>query len=117
MNVRNVAAILACLALLAGCSSMDNVRHEYLMRGQVVEVTGKDAVICVGSKDGASAGQVLSAYRIAPASGGGSAKSPAKWERVSVGSVRISQVIDEHFARAEITAGEVQVNNLVELSP
>jgi hypothetical protein len=117
MNIRSsLVAVTAVLATgLSACSSMESARHEYLMRGQVVEVSGKEAVVCVGKSDGAQAGQTLNAYKLVSTTIGGPAKNPPKWERVSVGSVRIVSVIDEHFAKAEVAAGDVQVNNLVEL--
>jgi len=117
MNVRQClrAAVMASTLVLSACSAMHQARHEYVMRGQVVEVNGKDAVVCVGTRDGARAGQELTVYEIVATNVGAPARTPARWKRVEVGSVRIAQVMDEHFARAEIVRGEVEANDIVEL--
>lgn len=117
MPIRNFRFPVLASVLLAvsACSSLQGARHEYLMRGQVVEVKGSDAVICVGSKDGARAGQEFEVYKLVSAGIGGTAKNPPRWDRVPVGEVRIVDIIDEHFANATIVSGSVGVNNIVEL--
>ncbi len=116
MNARLLpSAVLAVIVLTTtACSTLGGAGHQYLMRGQVVEVTGSEVVLCVGSGDGATAGQELMAYKLVSSNVGGP-KNPTRWEKVRVGTVRIGQVVDEHFARAEVTSGDVQVNNVVEL--
>ncbi len=118
MIIRSVSRslLLIVLAGLAACSSLETARHEYLMRGQVVSVSGSDAVVCIGSSDGARAGQTLNAYKMVEKKSGGSAKTPPRWERVKVGTVSVLEVLDEHFARARVDSGEVKVNDLVELA-
>lgn len=112
-----IAVLSSVLLAISACSSMQSARHEYLMRGQVVEISGSDAVVCIGSKDGAQVGQELTAYKLVSRNSGGSPKNSAlRWERVKVGSVRIEQVIDEHFATARVIDGNVAANNIVELS-
>jgi predicted small secreted protein len=112
-----LAAVLTAVVLgTAACSTLGGAGHRYLMRGQVVEVAGSEVVLCVGSRDGATAGQELTVYKLVSSNVGGP-KNPTRWEKVRVGTVRIGQVVDEHFARAEVTSGDVQVNNVVELKP
>jgi hypothetical protein len=111
-----LTAVLTCVLLVtSACSSIQGARHEYLMGGQVVEVTGSDAVVCIGSQNGAQVGQEFTAYKLVSVNSGGSSKHPLRWERVYVGSVRIEQVLDEHFAKARVINGNVAVNNVVEL--
>lgn len=118
MRVRSVmvTTLTSLLLLLSACSSIEGARHEYVMRGQVVEVTGKEVVVCVGSRDGVRVGQELQAYRLVATTTGTPTRNPLRWERQKVGVVRIVQVVDEHFARAQVISGDVAVNNLVELS-
>lgn len=113
-RVLTTAALAAILLSTAACSVLQGAGHQYLMRGQVVEVTGSELVLCVGSGDGATAGQELTAYELVSSNVGGP-KNPTRWAKVRVGTVRIGQVVDEHFARAEVTSGDVQVNDVVEL--
>lgn len=117
MNFRTYTAAFLTSVLLAlpACSSMQSARHEYLMRGQVVDIAGNEAVVCVGSQEGAKAGQELTVYKLVETNFGGSGKPPAHWEKVKVGTVRIEQVIDEHFAKAKVVSGSVAVNHMVEL--
>lgn len=116
MNARVLTtAVLAAIVLgTAACSSLQGAGHQYLMRGQVVEVTGNEAVLCVGYRDGAEVSQEMTAYKLVSSNVGGP-RNPTRWEKVQTGTVRIRQVVDEHFARAEVTSGDIQVNNMVEL--
>lgn len=112
-----IAVLSSVLLAISACSSMQSARHEYLMRGQVVEITGSEAVVCIGSQDGAQVGQELTVYKLVSRNSGGSPKNSAlRWERIKVGSVRIMQVIDEHFATARVISGPVEVNHVVELN-
>ena len=118
MRIRSglMAVLTSVLLATSACSSMQSARHEYLMRGQVVEVSGGSAVVCIGSKDGAQVGQELVVYKLIAKTSGGSAKSAQRWERVKVGSVRIAEVLDEHFATVQVISGPVEVNHVVELN-
>jgi hypothetical protein len=115
IHIRMITIVAAALLTVSACSSMQSARHEYLMRGQVVEVTGREAVVCVGTRDGAREGQELGAFKLVSMTTGAPARNPARWEKVRAGSIRLTDIIDEHFARAEIVSGEVQVNDIVEL--
>ncbi len=118
MNVRLLmtAFLTSMLLSLSACSSLQGAGHKYLMRGQVVEVSGSEAVVCVGSRDGARVSQELTAYKMV-STNTGSPKTPTRWVKTKVGTVRIVQVVDEHFATAQVVSGDVQVNNVVELNP
>ena len=120
MNIRSLKTVILTFVLLglSACSSLQSVGHKYLMRGQVVELTGNEAVVCIGSADGAQVSQELTAYKLVnknPA--GGPGKNPPRWERVNVGTVRVVEVLDEHFAKARVTSGKVAVNDVVEMVP
>lgn len=120
MNIRllKTVAVASVLLGLSACSSVQSVGHQYLMRGQVVEVAGSEVVVCIGSADGARVSQELTAYELVTKNlTGGPGKNPPRWERVNVGTVRVVEVLDEHFAKAQVTSGKVAVNNVVELVP
>ena len=110
-------AVFAALLLVAmtGCASMQSARHQYLMRGQVLEANETEVLICVGSSDGARVGQELSAYEFTASTPIGRAVTPP-YQRIQTGTVRISEVLDEHYAKASITSGAPGVHDLVELS-
>lgn len=113
-----VPLILAAVVIgfVAGCSNIQGVRHNYIMRGQVVEIAGNDAVICVGSADGAKVNQELIAYGLSKREVDVLDEDPVLWERIPVGAVRIERVIDEHFAKARVVSGTVSVHDVIELS-
>jgi len=114
-HFRLTAITLVILSTLAACSSIQSARHEYLMRGQVVAIAGNEAVVCVGSRDGAQADQEFTAYKLVERSVGGPARTTPQWQRVKVGTVRLTEVFDEHFAKAMVVNGSVEVNDLIEL--
>lgn len=113
--IRHVRVLIALilLALLSGCASNSPTRH-YFMQGQVLSVEDQSVVLCVGQAHGAEVGQVLSVFRneqvnTAPKAARGSFK------RVPMGQVRIVEVFDEHYARAEVVSGEIHANDTAEL--
>lgn len=113
--VRHVRMLFAAavLVILSACATNSPTRH-YFMQGQVLSVEDQNVELCVGEAHGAEVGQVLSVYRnekvrTAPKAVG------AGFKRVPMGQVRIVEVFDEHYARAEIVSGEVHANDTAEL--
>lgn len=88
--------------------------HTWIMRGQVVAVERTGLIVCIGKNDGAEPGQVLDVYRVTTHPRGPRSRLPS-YKRVKVGSVTISEVIDDHFARAQIADGKLAKNDIVEL--
>ena len=114
--VRGLLTIL--LLLMAGCVTLESEKHQYIMRGQVLEVTGDTAYLCIGSKDGAQVGQEFTVYRFVKvhnpyASRGGF----YSFKREQTGEIEITEIVDEHMATAKTVRGEVRVNDVVELNP
>jgi hypothetical protein len=56
-------AVLA-IGLVSGCTSQ--VYHDYVMSGQVVSVSDRQAVICVSDTDGLKEHQVFNVFRVLP---------------------------------------------------
>ncbi|RJQ76001.1 MAG: hypothetical protein C4519_15270 [Desulfobacteraceae bacterium] len=84
------------------------------MKGQVLEVNGRAAYVCIGSASGAKAGQELPVFRYVPSGILGEKQRPS-YRRELVGAVRITEVVDEHFANATVLRGDVKANDLAEL--
>jgi hypothetical protein len=119
-SMRKTAIVNVFLAFLfiltAGCATMQNVEHKYFMKGQILDVSDGEAYLCIGSAEGAQAGQEFAVYRhekLAYIPKGGS----PSFKREEVGAVKIIQVVDVHFAKAKILRGDVKVNDVAELSP
>lgn len=109
-----MTAAALCLATAAAQPiAAQGIGHSFFMRGQVVALTGKDAVLCIGKADGAAASQVLEVYRVSQRPG--PSKGTPNFVRTKIGTVTITEVFDEHFARATVTRGRVARNDIVEL--
>ena len=116
MNLKRtlLVTVLATSAALTGCVE-GGIRHGFIMRGQVLDVENGVATVCIGTKDGAKVGQVLEVERVTRVYG--SPKSGAStYSRSEVGQVKISELFDEHYARAKILSGSPSVNDVVELT-
>ena len=116
MAINGLVAVL--LLLMAGCATLESAKHEYIMRGQVLEVTGDTAYLCIGSKDGARVGQEYTVYRYV--------KVPKPYVRPGAqytyrreqkGEITITEIVDEHMAMAKVVRGEVKEHDVVELNP
>ncbi len=92
-------------------SSCATVYHGFLMKGSIVEASDSDVYLCIGSKDGASVDQELDVYKIIQRQ---SKANP--FRRVLTGKVKITEIIDEHFAKATVISGKAEKNDLVELT-
>ena len=113
----------ACLFLLlastvlaaGGCASLRRAYHNYVMRGSIVEKSADEVVICIGAKEGAAVGQELEVveFRQEP----NKMSKGMHFEKYSVGKIRITEVFDEHFARARIVEGKAEKSDVVELGP
>lgn len=104
---------LASALLLGGCATMQKTYHPYFMRGSIIEAAASDVYLCIGSADGAKIGQELDVYKINTRI----TRKPGEYSftRELTGKVRITQIVDEHFARAEVISGTVARNEIAEL--
>jgi hypothetical protein len=106
---------VASLIVLTACATMDReVRHGFFMKGSILETYDSEVYLCIGAKDGARVGQELDVIKITSS---GNPKSGFMFKRELTGKVRISEIIDEHFAKATIISGKAEKNSIVELAP
>ena len=105
---------LILIVALAGCASLETAGHKYIMRGQILEVDGDTAYLCIGSADGAKVGQELTVYRVLRIGTPGQ-RTTVRYERKQAGKVRITEIVDEHMANAKIISGQAKENYIVEL--
>lgn len=107
-------AFLSAALIFASPVVAQGVGHTLIMRGQVVAVERAGLVVCIGKNDGAQPAQVLDVYRTKYHPHGQKGNLP-QYQRVRVGSVTITEVIDDHFARAQAVEGRLAKNDMVEL--
>jgi hypothetical protein len=110
------ALLITWLLVMSGCASLQKAEHEYIMRGQVLEVTGSSAYICIGKTDGAQVGQEFTVYRFVRSGFLSPRNQQPSFKKEHVGRVKIEEIVHDHYSNANILAGSVKVNDVVELS-
>ncbi len=95
--------------IITSCATLETARHKYIMRAQILEATADGVYLCIGSADGAEVGQEYKVYRFVK-------RPPIKsYKRQEIGTVKITEIVDEHFAKAKILTGEAREHDIVEL--
>ncbi len=114
MKTRALTTVIlgVIVVFLGGCASMQSARHEYTMRGQVLDVTDDVVYLCIGKKDGAVVGQEYEVYNFVKT---GTPKNDLFFKRVDAGTVKLTEITDEHYAKAKVLSGVVKSNYIVEL--
>ncbi len=107
-----VSTLLLILLTAMGCATMETARHQYFMRGQVLEVEDGRAYLCIGSEEGAKVGQEFTVHRYVRIGGGGRG---GHYRIDLVGTVKITEV-ETHMAWAKILTGDVKANDVVDLN-
>jgi hypothetical protein len=108
-----VSLILATFVifLMSSCAAMgQKVYHGFLMKGSIIETSDSDVYLCIGSKDGASVGQELDVYKVIRVT-----RARPTFRPEHTGKVKITEIMDEHFARATVISGKAEKNDIVEL--
>jgi hypothetical protein len=101
------------LLITTSCASLESARHEYIMRGQILESADDGVYLCIGSADGAKVGQEYAVYKFVRNTT--TLKARPTFAKEDTGTVKITEITDEHYAKAKVIAGEAKVNSVVEL--
>jgi len=105
---------IVALFIMTSCAGLEKVEHKYIMKGSILESTSEGIYLCIGSADGATVGQELNVYKFIKIPGSG--KPPqANFRREETGKVKITEIVDEHYAKAKVLTGEAKENSIVEL--
>ncbi|MBI5593574.1 MAG: hypothetical protein HY881_24240 [Deltaproteobacteria bacterium] len=112
-NFMIMSLTIIALSIITSCASVETARHEYIMRGQVLESTRDGIYLCIGSADGAEVGQEFKVYKFERMQD--LKPMQPNYKREETGTVKITEIVDEHYAKAKVLTGEVKVNYLVEL--
>ena len=106
----SIVSVMFMIILLTSCATMDKAHHKYLMKGSIIETYDSYIYLCIGSNDGAEVGQELDVYKIRTIS-----KARSTFQREHAGKVKITEIVDEHFAKAKVISGKAEKNDVVEL--
>jgi len=107
--------LLVVVAASFGCATVQSAKHQYVMRGSVLEVNDDTAYVCLGTEQGAQVGQELKVYRYVRTVTAPKVQQP-QYRVESVGKLKVTGV-ESHMANAQILSGNVKVNDIVELNP
>jgi hypothetical protein len=110
----SLLSILA-VVMITSCAALEPARHEYFMRGQVLEMVDGNPYLCIGKAEGAQVGQVYSVVRFERTSAHGPKPSLPHYRRRVTASVEILELVGEHYALARVISGDVRPNDIVEL--
>ena len=105
---------IVALFILTSCASLEKASHSYIMRGQILESKGDGVYLCIGSADGATIGQELNVYKYTKVANPQNI-AKANFRRQETGTVKITEIVDEHYAKAKVLTGEAKENSIVEL--
>jgi hypothetical protein len=81
------------------------------MRGQIIDIVDKYIILCIGSKNGAQVGDEFPVYVIAKATPG----FTRHYRKVQTGTVKITEIIDNHYFKGAIIHGTADMHSIVEL--
>ena len=110
--IQRLLVVFLAGLLMSSCASLKSGYHAYLMKGSIVEASDGEIYLCVGTKDGAIVGQELDVYRIKSK---WQPKGPPDFRRELTGKVKITEILNEHFAKAMVISGKADINSIVEL--
>jgi len=100
--------LLSFIILNGSCAS---IYHRVFMKGSIIETEDSEVFLCIGRKDGASVGQELNVYKITTFAIERKPEPTIKrFRREYTGKVKITEIIDEHFAKAIILSGKAEKN-------
>ncbi len=106
-----MGSFMLMVILLTACATMGTAYHKYIMKGSIIETSADGVYLCIGTRDGAKVDQELDVYKIITIS-----HARSTFQRVHVGKIKITEVVDEHFAKAKVISGKAEKNDIVELS-
>jgi len=108
-----LVSVFLTSSILAGCASAGKVYHKYIMRGQVLNVAGNQVYLCIGSKDGAEVGQEYVVYYNVQSAA--DINTGLSFSKVKTGIVKISEIVNEHYAKGILVSGKADKHSIVEL--
>jgi len=104
-----LAVIMAGTLFISHCASY----HAYLMKGNILKQKGNEYYLCIGTKDGAREGQVYNVYTYKE--NPQFVDTPDYMQRVFSGTIKITNIVHEHYAKAVLVSGKARIYDFVEL--
>jgi hypothetical protein len=114
ITLKNAGSFILATFVIFLIFSCATVRHGYLMKGTILDTSDSDVYLCIGSRDGASVGQELDVYAYERYTPPG-VKSAPTFKRINTGKLKITEIVDEHYAKAKVISGKAELHATVEL--
>lgn len=108
-----ITTLSIIMFIVAGCATIDTAKHKYIMRGQILESTNEEAYICIGSADGAEVGQEYKIYKFTRMPD--TKSNRPNYRKELKGKIIITEIVNDHYAKARVLSGEARENDVVEL--
>lgn len=104
--------VLAITLLLGGCAN-SQFYHDSFMSGVVAEVKDKEALVCISGRPDVQPGTVLEVFTLRQ---GSNAVFHDNWgyQRLLSGQVKVTEVVDEHFAKVTLIKGRIRKHDMIE---
>ena len=115
MTKKSGLLLIASFFTLLFITSCATTYHGYVMRGSILESTGKDVYLCIGSKDGAKTGDEFTVYKNVKTVVDTKQASKDVWKKEQTGTVKILEIVNDHYAKGVITSGKADINSIVEM--
>lgn len=107
-----IPVVVLFTLILGGCANRQSF-HESFMSGVVADVTENGALVCISGQSDIQPGTLLDVYRLQQGTNTVIHDSLA-YQRIHTGQVKVTQVIDEHFAEVTLVKGRIRKHNMVE---
>jgi hypothetical protein len=111
ISLKSAVSLILATFVIFLTFSCATVYHRFLMKGSIIEASDSEVYLCIGSKDGASVGQELDVYKVIRGT-----RARPTFRREHTGKVKITEIIDEHFAKATVISGKAEKDDIVELT-
>ena len=114
-SLRNAKVLLILLLSLlqVGCAN-SQFYHNYIMVGQVVEVSEKEVIACIGNTSGLQPFATFEVYRSVFIDGY-TGEGESLYEKQLIGKIQLKSITDSHYMKAVVIQGEVKAYDMVEL--
>lgn len=102
--------VLLSALFMSQCASF---YHAHMMKGNILKQKGNEYYLCIGTKDGAKEGQLYNVFTYK--------ENPQLLdtvnylERVYIGTIKITNIVHEHYAKAVLVSGKASKYDFVEL--
>jgi hypothetical protein len=106
-----VFLLLVQVSIIQGCASYKEYTVENYDYGKIIDIKNQEIVIDFGHRESLRIGQIIDVYITIKASPG----FTRRHKNIKMGVIEITEIIDDHHAKAKILYGKVDKECRVDL--